>query len=603
MSESESLALSNDFQGFLTNLASIDSLGLSAAFKVLGSILKVSDGMGRDSEATLSKLLDFAPTSAMVDLVKTTLLLIYGSNISSPEMIKDNLKRAPFANPSPEMDITDSLLWPSRSTFDVVVIGSGAGGAMAAMKLAKSGLSVVILEEGRAHDVSEFRTGKALDRFQSLYRSSGATFALGKAPVVLPIGRGVGGTTLVNSGTCFRTPNGVLDNWHKQVGLEFADRTVFSKYLDEVEDILRVAPAPLDVMGNNGLLAIKGATSLGYQVAPLRRNAPGCMGSCQCAIGCPQNAKNGVHLNALPLACSCGAKIVSNAKVLNILHNTALVKGAEVRAYGIRAKRKDGSCFEILADQIVVACGATETPGLLRRSGLAKHKEVGRNLAIHPAVSACGWFEEEVYPNRGILQSVGIEEFHESDGILIEATSTPPGMGSVILPGFGKTLRSNLERSLHLSALGAMVADMPSGAVYGSKKSFIFYNLDKRDFDRLMKGVSIMGRVLFKAGAKSVLTGIRGNMEATNVAELDEAISHASLDKIHLAAFHPTGTMRMGLDENRYPVDQNGRLRGVKGLFVSDASVLPTCPEVNPQVTIMAISSAISDYILADSKN
>ncbi|MEI8081897.1 MAG: GMC oxidoreductase, partial [Actinomycetes bacterium] len=260
--------------------------------------------------------------------------------------------------------------------------------------------------------------------------------------------------------------------------------------------------------------------------------------------------------------------------------------------------RPDGSTFEILADRVVVAAGTTETPPLLRRSGLGGHRHLGRNLYLHPAVSIAGRFEQPVVAWEGVLQSAGIDERHDSDGILIEATSTPPGMGTMLLPGHGAELVAELDAADHLASIGAMIADEPSGRVLGRNQSVQTYNLSRNDGSKLLTAIGVMGRVLFAAGAIEVLTGINSGPRARSIDELDEAISGADIRSLHLAAFHPVGTAGAGRDDQRYPVDAEGRLRGVQGVWVADASVLPTCPEVNPQVTIMALAMAISKGIV-----
>jgi choline dehydrogenase-like flavoprotein len=456
---------------------------------------------------------------------------------------------------------------------------------MAARTLARAGLSVVIVEEGRRFVAADFRGRPPLERFTGLYRDGGTTFALGRPPVLLPEGRAVGGTTVVNSGTCYRTPARVQRHW-SGLGVPMDG---FDAYLDEVESTLQVARQPIDVLGRNGLLALEGAQRLGWRAAPLRRNAPGCGGSGQCAAGCPRNAKNGVHLNALPQACAAGARIVTHAKVERVF----VERG---RATGIRARRPDGTHLEILSPRIVVAAGATQTPPLLRRSGLGGHPGLGRGMAIHPATSVAGRFDEPVVSWSGVMQSVGVEELH-GDGILIEATASPHGMNSFVLPGTGRALRRRLAESDRLAVIGAMIADEPVGRVHGRRRALPRYDLSRRDAARLRRALGAMGRILLAAGAREVLTGLPRHPIARTTDELDEAVRSTPAADLHLAGFHPTGTARMGTGT---PVDPFGRLRGVRGVHVVDASVLPTCPEVNPQLTIMAMALRNAGALLAD---
>jgi len=265
-------------------------------------------------EAVLERLAARPETAHAVEGLKAMVLLVGGAHQRAAEMLAHAAATEP-ARPDPVLDVTASSGWPDSARADVVVIGSGAGGAMVARTLARAGASVVVLEEGRRYSVHEFRTRHPLDRFADLYRDAGATFALGRPPVALPLGRGVGGSTLVNSGTCYRPPSDVLERWRDQCGVKLADPPALAPYLDEVERTLDVASVPAAVMGRNGELLLAGAQRLGWTAAPLLRNAPGCGGCCQCAIGCPRNAKLGVHLNALPEACAAGARVVSEARV------------------------------------------------------------------------------------------------------------------------------------------------------------------------------------------------------------------------------------------------------------------------------------------------
>lgn len=528
--------------------------------------------------------------AAALDGIKSLVVLAYGADSNADDLLTRS-RHNPPARPDADLDVTTSAWWPSRTRADAVVIGSGAGGAMTARTLARAGLDVIVVEEGRRWHVDEFRTRHPLARYAELYRDGGTTIAIGRPPVVLPIGRGVGGTTLVNSGTCFRPPMAVQKRWRDEWGLELADPDTFDAFLRDVETTMQIAPVPLDVMGRNGHLLLEASEKLGWSARPIDRNAPGCGGCCQCAIGCPRNAKFGVHLNALPDACAQGARIVSDARVRTILIEDG-------RAAGVRATRPDGSRLDVLAPVVIVACGATESPILLRRSGLGEHPEVGRNLTLHPALGVAGRFEESVVAWKGVLQSATIEEFHESHGILIEATSTPPGMGSMILPGFGAALLREIAEADHIAMLGGMIADSPSGTVRRrAGQTVITYDTTREDGARLLEAMAVMGKALFAAGAHEVLTGIPGAAPARSLDELDAVVGEADYRHLHLAAFHPAGTLRAGTDPERCPIDEWGRVRGVEGVWVTDASVLPTCPEVNPQVSIMAVALAMAAAI------
>lgn len=565
---------------YVDQLPAIPRTALTAGFATVGG------AVGRRGPGVLDVLARRTETGAALDALKAAVLLVNGAETYLPEL-RRNVAATGVARPDAELAVTPAAAWPSRSRCDAIVIGSGAGGAMVARTLARAGLTVVVVEEGRRWTVAELRAGHPIDRFAGLYRDGGTTVAVGRPPVVLPIGRGVGGTTLVNSGTCYRTPDDVLTRWRDIDGLPWADPPSFTTVLDEVEATLQTGPVPLDIMGRNGRTMLAGAEQLGWRAGPLARNAPGCGGCCQCAIGCPRNAKSGVHLNALPQACAAGARIVSGARVARVLHERG-------RAVGVLARRSGGSPIELRAPIVVVAAGATETPPLLRRSGLGRHPRLGRNLSLHPAVSTAGRFDHDIVAWEGVLQSAAIDEFHTSHGILVEATSTPPGMGSMVLPGHGRELLGELAGAHRLVTLGAMIADEPRGRVYGARRTVLRYDLAPADGQRLRFAIRVMGEALFAAGATEVLAGVPGTPAARRLDELDGLLAGLDPRQLHVAAFHPTGTAAAGADPERHPVAPDGRLRGVDGVWVADAAVLPSCPGVNPQVSIMAAALALA---------
>jgi GMC oxidoreductase len=527
-----------------------------------------------------------SPASSGLDAAKSIVMLAHGAEAFAGEIAAVGHRHEP-SRPDPALDVVPAEEWPARSSCDVVVVGSGAGGAFAARALARAGLETVIVEEGERWTAERIRATHPLDRFARIYRDGGATMAFGRPTIPLPLGRAVGGTTVINSGTCYPPPPPVAQAWHEQHGLALANPELLGPRVADVEATLAVAPAPLDVLGRNGELALAGAAALDWKAAPLRRNAPGCRGACQCAIGCPNNAKGGVHLNALPQAGEAGARIVSGLSAKRIL----VERG---RAAGVEARRADGTEVTISASTVIVAAGAIGTPPLLRRSSLGSHPRLGHGLSIHPAIGITAGFEEEVVPWRGVMQSVGIEELHEREGILIEATSTPPGMGAVSAPGYGAHLQRRLDRAANTATLGAMIGDSPSGRVLGTRQPLVTYGLSGEDGRRLVTAVGAMAKVMLAAGAREVEMG-GGAPTVRSDTEIEAAMAAVDVHRLRLAAFHPTGSAAAGSDQARHPVDPEGRLRGVDGVWVADASILPSCPGVNPQISVMAVAMGVGE--------
>ena len=565
--------------GLAATLVGLEGLSLVRTGRTLGSL----------PPARREKLLTglaAAGGTPILDPLKSIVLLAHGADSFAAEIATVGSRHEP-SRPDPILDVAEAAEWPATTHCDAVVVGSGAGGAFAARALARAGLDTVIVEEGERWTAERIRATHPLDRFAGIYRDGGTTMAFGRPPIPLPLGRAVGGTTVINSGTCYSPPARVARTWHENHGLALADPELLGPRVADVEATLSVAPAPMEVLGRNGGLALEGAAALGWRAAPLRRNAPGCRGACQCAIGCPNNAKGGVHLNALPQACAAGARIVSGLSVRRVL-----VEGG--RATGVEAFRADGGRVRISASLVIVAAGTIGTPPLLRRSGLGGHPRLGRGLSIHPATGVTASFEEEVVPWSGVMQSVGIEELHEREGILLEATSTPPGMGAVSAAGYGTHLQGRLDRAANTATLGGMIGDSPSGRVLGSRWPLVQYRLTGEDGRRLVKAVGAMARVMLAAGAREVELG-GGAAPVRREAEIEPALSTVDVRRLRLAAFHPTGTAAAGSAPARHPVDAEGRLRGVGGVWIADGSILPSCPGVNPQISIMALAAGVGE--------
>jgi choline dehydrogenase-like flavoprotein len=169
----------------------------------------------------------------------------------------------------------------------------------------------------------------------------------------------------------------------------------------------------------------------------------------------------------------------------------------------------------------------------------------------------------------------------------------------MVFPGYGAELLGWLDRAPRVATFGAMVADRGVGSVSSVRgETLVRYNIARADVAKLMVAIEAMGRLLFAAGAFEVLAGLPGAMTVRSLPALRDALQRSSPKSLHLAAFHPTGTAAAGADEQLCPVDETGRLRGVAGVWVADASILPCCPEVNPQLSIMALALGVADEVV-----
>lgn len=444
-----------------------------------------------------------------------------------------------------------------RERADVCVIGTGAGGAPVARALAEAGARVVVLEEGGHHPTGTMN-GRPRDMLPRLYRDAGQTATLGTPPIVLPLGRTVGGTTLVNSGTCFRAPAKVLAGWERDLGL-FLD----ARHYAQVEREIGVTRVTEDIAGRNALVARRGAEALGWSGHFLDRNAPGCVGSGVCAFGCPVGAKQHTGQTYMAWAAAAGAQVHANTK-----------------ARRIEPRRVIADDLTVDADRIVLAAGTLQSPNLLKRSGI-RHPGLGGNLSIHPATAAYALMNEDVDMAHGVPQSYCVDEFAD-EGILFEGIAGPPDYLAMAVSFKGDRHRELMLQYRRVAQFGLMVSDTSRGRVH---RRHVRYDLNEHDRATIVRGVERLAELLFAAGARKVFVPLPGAPALTRPAKL-----RARRRDLKLMAFHPLGTSAAVLDADF-------RVRGRDDLYVCDGSAVPTALGVNPQLTIMALATRLGEHL------
>jgi choline dehydrogenase-like flavoprotein len=476
---------------------------------------------------------------------------------------------------------------------DVCVIGAGAGGAVAAAELAEGGADVVLLEQGAAHDADRF-SARPLEMLARLYSDGGQTTTFGTPPILLPLGRGLGGTTLINSGTCFRTPDSVLDRWRVEHEVDF-ERAELDRCFERVEHSISVAEVDPELAGANAAVARRGAERLGWSHGYLRRNARGCVGSGVCAFGCPTSAKQHTGITYLPRARAAGARVLTQADAQSILTEGGPGSGGH-RARGVRA-RIAGRDVEVRAAQVVLAAGTIHTPPLLARSGLGDGSgALGRNLVVHPATAAFALMDEVVDMARGVPQSFYVDEF-ASQGIMFESVAGPPSYVALSLPLTGARHAAAMARYRQLAQFGLMVSDGPGGYVHvdrlrgsrvGGSGPLIHYDLADADVAKFRVGLARLRELFEAAGAREVYLPLASGL----------APEQARARDLKLMAFHPLGTARADADPARGVLDPDLGVHGATGVHVADGSVMPSSLGVNPQLTIMALATRLAFRLL-----
>jgi choline dehydrogenase-like flavoprotein len=477
---------------------------------------------------------------------------------------------------------------------DVCVIGSGAGGGVAAAVLAAAGKDVIVLEAGSYYDDADF-DGAELQGYRRLY-SEGGFAATQDHSVGFLAGECLGGGTVVNYCTSFRTPDDIRAEWAES-GVRWIAGAEFTRSLDAVCERLHVNREQNRVSARERVLE-RGLKALGWHVDTMPRNVVGCDQSkvCgYCGFGCAIGAKQSSTKTWLADAYANGARIYVGTRAERVRIEAG-------KAAGVDAISKSGHRITVKCKAVVVACGAIHTAALLLRSGL-DNEHIGQHLHLHPVSNICGIFDEEIRPWEGTMQAIYSDEFRQMTGnfgLKFETTALQPVIAMAPLPWRSpEQFRSLMEQFVNTSAIGVLLRDRHGGSVKIDSEGnpVSSYSLSEFDQAHLRKGFFNAARILEAAGAKLIYSphakfcsyepGKLGSLE-TFAADMDRA--GWKNGQLALFSFHIMGTARLGGSQKNSATNPDGETWEVLNLFVMDGSSFPSASGVNPMISIEAIA-------------
>jgi choline dehydrogenase-like flavoprotein len=483
----------------------------------------------------------------------------------------------------------------TRLDCDVVVIGSGAGGGVVAGELAALGKDVIVLEQGGYLAEADF-THLEGDAFRRLYDAGGlrATNDLG---LVILQGSCLGGGTVVNYATAFRTPEGVREQWARDHALPHYLGPEFSASLDAVARRINANTEECRPSGRDEVL-IRGLDRLQWDHGFLPRDTRGCPQDDECGYcgyGCRRGAKQSTLVTYLQDAADRGARIIVDCEAQRVILEGRYAVGVDARV-GPHALR-------VRARATVVAGGAIHSPALLLRSGV-EGPALGRHLALHPATAVFGVMNEETRPWTGTLQGHYSDEFADLDrgyGFKFETVPIHPSLAALAFPwesaGGHRALMGRLP---HVAVAGVLLRDREGGRVTVDRdgQPVASYRVSRYDTAHLRQAIAAAAELLEAAGAREIWTpqsrwvayrpGEGPGARARWAGRVDAA--GYGPNELLLVTFHQMASCRMGGDARSSVVNPDNQVHGIGGLFVADASTFPTSSGVNPMLTIMAIA-------------
>ena len=481
---------------------------------------------------------------------------------------------------------------------DYVVIGSGAGGAAAAAQLARGGAHVCIVEAGAWFDPEHY-PHSTYGAMRDLMEDWGSLVARGRALWPIVQASCVGGSTVINSAICVRTPEDIFEQWRREHGIDGLEQDVM-RHEDALETELWASPVPGPSAGRSNELAMLGANKLDYKSHVMVRYVKDCKGAGQCLQGCRNKSKQSTNLNYVPEVLERGGAVFSSAPVSRILLEGKHAVGVTGRFRHPRTRRLGGTFTVRAKKAVLVAASVTWSPVLLAKSGV-RSPALGEFFRSHPGTGIFAVYDEIVGLNVGATLGWASTAYRVEPGLKLETLSIPPEMVVSRISGGGTALAQKLTEYRHMAMWVAAVRAETVGTVkpglFG--KPVVKYALNGPDMLRLRKGLAIVARTHFAAGAKKILPGIFGlpySLGPDEVSLLDDA----PLDPRAYVAIlsHLFGGCVMGSDPRRSVVDDRGRVHGYEGLVVCDASVIPTNLGVNPQHTIMGLARVFADRLL-----
>jgi choline dehydrogenase-like flavoprotein len=486
---------------------------------------------------------------------------------------------------------------------EVLVVGSGPGGAVAARVLAEAGRDVILLEEGPPFGAKDFRQEPGESMHRTL-REGGARATRGN--MLLPTMQAIalGGGSLVNSAICARSPAWVFEKWAERSGTESITLDALVPHYRNVEEALGVAPTPMDIQGERNLRFKRGCDALGITSEPTHRNVRGCKGSGECFTGCRNGAKRSTDVSYVPAAMRAGARVYTSIRAEHVLTSGRRATGMSGHVVEPFTGR-EAHAVNVRASIVILAAGCMATPIILQKSGVANSSGLlGAELQLHPGLAIMAVYDEPIDPWTGATQ--GYHSLHYLDqGMKFEVLWSPPAVLAARLPGLGHDYQRHLMSYHRMAPFDVIIAaDHSRGAVRARRGSWdpdLRFDFARQDVELIQRGLGILSDICWASGATGILPGLHGVPELLTSKEESDILRTKKLegkDTIS-AANHAFGTTRMSRHPAGGVVDETGRCHDLENVYIADTGIFPGSPAVNPMLTCMALADRIAHGIIA----
>lgn len=526
---------------------------------------------------------------------------------------------------------------PQIIEADVVIVGSGCGGAVAAKTLAEAGLRVLVVDK-KYHWAPEHLPMSEDEGANHLF-ANGGTLQSDDGSIAVLGGSAWGGGGTVNWSASLHTQGFVRREWAQKFGLPYFASAQFQGDMDDICERMGVGTASIEHNKGNQVL-LDGSRKLGWTAKAVPQNTGGDAHNCgYCTLGCGSCGKKGPTETFLPDAARAGAQFMEGFDVQQVLFADEK-KGGDSVTTGVKGTwtsrdstggvaGSDHMKREVIvkASKVIASGGSLMTPLLLMRSGV-KNSHLGRHLHLHPVSITGALWDEDIRPWEGPILTTVVNEFENMDGEgygpKLECVTMLPGLYLTAFPWeSGLQWKEFAAKMRRMTGYISLARDRYGGKVWADPtdgRTRIQYSPSKYDRNHILEGVAHTAEILYVEGAREIITSVP-NLEpyvrpyvvdashapAPSINDPDFANWVQKLRKLGLqqsdagfASAHQMGTCRMGTAAYNSVVDPRGRVWGTRGLYVCDASVFPGASGVNPMVTNMGISRGTARGIVAD---
>ncbi|QLC72841.1 GMC family oxidoreductase [Pseudomonas sp. LPB0260] len=490
---------------------------------------------------------------------------------------------------------------------DVAIVGSGAGGGTSAEILSAAGFKVLLIEEGPLKTSTDFKLQEA-EAYASLYQEGIGRMSKDGAITILQ-GRAVGGTTLVNWTSSFRTPEQTLRHWAREHGVKGHGVADMAPWFERMEQHLGVAPWAVPPNANNQVIR-DGCDKLGYGWQVIPRNVRGCWNLGYCGMGCPTNAKQSMLVTTIPATLDKGGELLYLARAERLLIDNERVSGIECLALDERGVSPTGRTIRVKARHYILAGGGINTPGLLLRSGAPDpYERTGRRTFLHLVNFSAAQFEQVINPFYGAPQSIYSDHFQWQDGptgrlsYKLEVPPLHPALAATLLGRLGVDNALRMEQLPHTNVMLALLRDgfHPDSAegrveLRGDGSPVLDYRMTAYSWDGVRRAFHSMAEIQFAAGAKTVLPLHADAGYVSTLQQARQLIDALPLElyRTRLSSAHVMGGCAMGEDPRQAVTDSLGRHHQLANLSIHDGSLFPTSIGANPQLSIYALTAKLA---------